>query len=239
MKPLVVIGASTDPYHNLAIEEVLLRSCGGRRSLYLWQNDNTVVIGRHQDAQAECNLTRMEEDGVKLAKRISGGGAVYHDMGNLNFTFIAPRGLLSVDEDFSIISEALKTFGIETCRTGNNDLGVASTGAKFSGSAFYHSGADKDSPCFHHGTILCSCDIDKMVKYLTPSSAKLERHGVKSVKARVCNLDLEIEAVRESVIKAFEVHYGEADRAGEEAADPVMAEEARERLSSQEWLFSI
>jgi lipoate-protein ligase A len=239
MKPLIVTGSSVDPYINLAIEETLLRSCDGRRILYLWQNDNTVVIGRHQDARAECDLEKMNEDGVTLAKRISGGGAVYHDMGNLNFTFIAPRGILSVDEDFSIISEAVKAFGIETCRTGNNDLGVASTGAKYSGSAFYQSGPDEASPCFHHGTILCSCDIEKMVQYLTPSSAKLERHGVKSVKARVCNLELEIGDVRESVIKVFEKHYGEADRAGEEAADSVMAEEARKRLSSQEWLFSI
>jgi lipoate-protein ligase A len=239
MKPLIVTGSSVDPYLNLAIEETLLKTSCGRRILYLWQNENTVVIGRHQDAQAECDLLKMKEDGVTLAKRISGGGAVYHDLGNLNFTFIAPRGLLSVDENFSIISEAVKAFGIDTCRTGNNDLGVASTGAKFSGSAFYQSGPDEDSPCFHHGTILCSCDIDKMVRYLTPPAAKLERHGVKSVKARVCNLGLEIGAVRESVIKAFEKRYGEADRAGEEAADTAMAEEARERLSSQEWLFSI
>ncbi|MBO4680709.1 MAG: lipoate--protein ligase, partial [Clostridiales bacterium] len=204
-----------------------------------WQNDNTVVIGRHQDAEAECDLEKMNEDGVTLARRISGGGAVYHDMGNLNFTFIAPRGILSVDENFSIISEAVKAFGIDTCRTGNNDLGVASTGAKFSGSAFYQSGPDEDSPCFHHGTILCSCDMEKMAKYLTPSSAKLERHGVQSVRARVCNLELEMDAVREAVMKAFEKRYGEADRAGEETADPAMVNEARERLSSQEWLFSI
>jgi len=239
MKPLIVTGSSVDPYLNLAIEETLLRSCEGRRILYLWQNDNTVVIGRHQDANAECDLEKMNEDGVTLAKRISGGGAVYHDMGNLNFTFIAPRGLLSVDENFSTISEAVKAFGIETCRTGNNDLGVASTGAKFSGSAFYQSGPNEDSPCFHHGTILCSCDVEKMVQYLTPSSAKLERHGVQSVRARVCNLELEIDAVRESVMKAFEKRYGEADRAGEDAADPALVKEARERLSSQEWLFSI
>ena len=131
MKPLIVIGNSVDPYLNLAIEETLLKTSCGRRILYLWQNDRTVVIGRHQDANAECNLDKMKEDGITLAKRISGGGAVYHDMGNMNFTFIAPRGLLSVDENFGIISEAVKAFGIETCRTGNNDLGVASTGAKF------------------------------------------------------------------------------------------------------------
>lgn len=239
MKPLIVSGSSVDPYLNLAIEETLLKTSCGRRILYLWQNDRTVVIGRHQDAKAECNLEKMEEDGVTLAKRISGGGAVYHDMGNLNFTFIAPRGYLSVDEDFSIISETVGRFGIETCRTGNNDLGVASTGAKFSGSAFYQSGPDIDSPCFHHGTILCSCDIEKMVQYLTPSSAKLERHGVKSVRARVTNLGLEISDVKESITRVFEERFGEADRAGEEAADRVMAEESRERLSSHDWLFSI
>ena len=107
MKPLIVTGSSVDPYLNLAIEETLLKTSCGRRILYLWQNENTVVIGRHQDAQAECDLLKMKEDGVTLAKRISGGGAVYHDLGNLNFTFIAPRGLLSVDENFSIISEAV------------------------------------------------------------------------------------------------------------------------------------
>ena len=239
MKLLIVTGTSADPYRNLAIEETLLRSCEGRRILYLWQNDKTVVIGRHQDAKAECNLDKMEEDGVTLAKRISGGGAVYHDMGNMNFTFIAPRAFLSVDENFDIISEAVKAFGIETCRTGNNDLGVAETGAKFSGSAFYQSGPDDDAPCFHHGTILCSCDIEKMVQYLTPSSAKLERHGVQSVRARVTNLGLEIADVKESIIRVFEERFGEADRAGEEIADASKVEEARQRLSSQEWLFSI
>lgn len=239
MKPLIVTGTSFDPYHNLAVEETLLKTSCGRRILYLWQNDRTVVIGRHQDAKAECDLEKMQEDGVLLAKRISGGGAVYHDMGNINFTFIAPRGLLSVDEDFEIISEAVRSFGIDTCRTGNNDLGIASTGAKFSGSAFYQSGPDEDSPCFHHGTILCSCDIEKMGKYLTPPAEKLERHGVQSVRARVANLGLDTGKVKESIIKVFEERFGEAKRTGEEEADPGMVAEAAARLSSQEWLFSI
>ena len=239
MKPFIVTGTSFDPYHNLAVEETLLKTSCGRRILYLWQNDKTVVIGRHQDAKAECDLEKMKEDGVLLAKRISGGGAVYHDMGNINFTFIAPRGLLSVDEDFEIISEAVRSFGIDTCRTGNNDLGIASTGAKFSGSAFYQSGPDEDSPCFHHGTILCSCDIEKMGKYLTPPAEKLERHGVQSVRARVANLGLEIADVKERIINSFERRFGEAERAGEDIADAAQVEEARQRLSSQEWLFSI
>ncbi len=239
MKPLIVTGSSVDPYKNLSIEETLLKSCEGRMILYLWQNDRTVVIGRHQDAKAECDLEKMKEDGVLLSKRISGGGAVYHDMGNINFTFIAPRALLSVDEDFEIISEAVRSFGIDTCRTGNNDLGIASTGAKFSGSAFYQAGPDEDSPCFHHGTILCSCDIEKMGKYLTPPVEKLERHGVRSVRARVTNLGLEIADVKESIINSFERRFGEAERAGEDIADAAQVEEARQRLSSQEWLFSI
>lgn len=239
MKPFIVTGTSFDPYHNLAVEETLLKTSCGRRILYLWQNDRTVVIGRHQDAKTECDLEKMQEDGVLLAKRISGGGAVYHDMGNINFTFIAPRGLLSVDEDFEIISEAVRSFGIDTCRTGNNDLGIASTGAKFSGSAFYQSGPDEDSPCFHHGTILCSCDIEKMGKYLTPPAEKLERHGVQSVRARVANLGLDTGKVKESIIKVFEERFGEAKRTGEEEADSGMVAEAAARLSSHSWLFSI
>lgn len=239
MKPLVVTGSSSDPYHNLAIEEQLLRSCEGRRILYLWQNDHTVVIGRHQDAFSECDLEKMEKDGIRLARRLSGGGAVYHDMGNLNFTFIAPRRLLSTDENFEIIAEAVGRFGIETCRTGNNDLGVKLTGEKFSGSAFYQSGPDEDSPCFHHGTILCSCDMDKLALYLTPSSEKLAKHGVKSIRARVCNLGLDIGEVKESVIKAFEERFGEADRAGEDICDEASVREIQSRLSSHDWLFSI
>lgn len=239
MKPLIITGTSYDPYHNLAVEETLLRTSCGRRILYLWQNDRTVVIGRHQDAKAECDLEKMQEDGVLLSKRISGGGAVYHDIGNINFTFIAPRALLSVDEDFEIISEAVRSFGIDTCRTGNNDLGIASSGAKFSGSAFYQSGPDEDSPCFHHGTILCSCDIEKMGKYLTPPAEKLERHGVQSVRARVANLGLDSGKVKESIIKVFEERFGEAKRAGEEEADSGMVAEAAARLSSHSWLFSI
>lgn len=239
MKPLIVTGSSTDPYHNLAIEETLLRSCEGRRILYLWQNDRTVVIGRHQDAASECNLSAMEEDGICLARRLSGGGAVYHDMGNMNFTFIAPRSVLSIDEDFEIISEAVGRLGIETCRTGNNDLGIAQTGAKFSGSAFYQSGPDDDSPCYHHGTVICSCDIEKMVKYLTPSAEKLSKHGVKSVRARVANIGKGIDEVRDSVISVFEQRFGEAQRAGEDICDNKAVKEAYARLSSHDWLFSI
>lgn len=239
MQPLIVTGASFDPHHNLAIEETLLKTSGGRRILYLWQNDNTVVIGHNQDAEAECDLAAMKKDGITLARRISGGGAVFHDLGNLNFTFIAPRGILSIDENFGIIAEAVERFGIKTARTGNNDLGIETTGAKFSGSAFYQSGPDSDSPCFHHGTIMCGCDIEKMQKYLTPSSAKLSKHGVKSVKARVTNLGLEPFKVRDAVIEVFEKRYGKAERAGEEAADAAMVSDAQSRLSSHSWLFSI
>lgn len=239
MKPLIVIGSSTDPYHNLAIEETLLYSCKDRRILYLWQNDRTVVIGRHQDASYECDLEKMEEDGIRLSRRLSGGGAVYHDMGNLNFTFIAPNSELSIDENFGIIADAVKKFGIETCRTGNNDLGIAQTGAKFSGSAFFRPSFDNDTPCYHHGTILCSCDIEKMAGYLTPSSGKLSKHGVKSVSARVANIGIEVGKVRDSVIESFTARYGEAESAREDVCDAAAVAEAERRLSSHEWLFSI
>ena len=126
--------ANTDPWHNLALEECLFATPSLGPVLYLWRNQNTVVIGKHQNAWKECRTQLLEEEGGKLARRSTGGGAVFHDLGNLNFTFIMPTELYNVKRQCGVILKALRSLNIDAEFTGRNDLTIK--GAKFSGNAF-------------------------------------------------------------------------------------------------------
>ena len=197
-----------DPHVNLALEECLLEAVRpGQVILYLWQNDRTVVIGRNQNAYDECDIAALEADGGKLARRLSGGGAVYHDLGNLNFTFILPSDEWDLDAQTDVLVRALKPFGIVAERTGRNDLTV--DGRKFSGHAYYHHG-DKS---YHHGTLMVCVDPENLARYLTASPLKLGAKGVSSVRSRVMNLidaapDIEIDDLKEELIGAFTSVFG-------------------------------
>lgn len=199
---------STDPYWNLATEKYLLESVGpGQCILYLWQNQNTVVIGRNQNPWVECRTSLLEEEGGKLARRLSGGGAVFHDLGNLNFTFLVSTADYDVDRQLSVIQKACAMAGIPTEKSGRND--VLANGSKFSGNAFYNS----KGKAYHHGTLLISADMDKLQRYLSPSKAKLQAKGVASVRSRVVNLqelaaELNIHTMKAYMRRAFEAVYG-------------------------------
>lgn len=183
-KLTVVETESTDVFVNQGVEYALFdRVQDNELILYLWANDNVVVIGRNQDAYAECRIESLESDGGKLARRLSGGGAVYHDLGNLNFTFIAKSADFSLDKNRAVILRALKSLGVNAVLTGRNDIEV--DGFKVSGNAYYkHDGKE-----YHHGTMLISSTADKVAKYLTPASTKFAGKAVKSVKSRVSNLN--------------------------------------------------
>jgi lipoate-protein ligase A len=185
------------PYRNQAIEEYLLnRVRGTEMILYLWQNDKTVVIGRNQNAWKECNCSLLEADGGFLARRISGGGAVYHDKGNLNFTFAAAKENYDVSRQMNVILAAVKSFGIHAECSGRNDVTV--DGRKFSGNAYYDNGTN----CMHHGTLLLTSSAESIEKYLTVSKAKLEAKGVDSVKSRVTVLSEYVPTITIATMKA-------------------------------------
>ena len=205
----IYVSASFDPYLNLAKEKLLFDRCGhGDMILYLWQNEKTVVIGKNQNPLAECNLHAMKKDGIRLARRLSGGGAVYHDSGNLNFTFISADAPDACERNTDIICRACEMLGIPSVRSGRNDITVQDK--KFSGNAFYHS----EGKFCHHGTILIQSDFEALEKYLTPSKLKLSAKGVKSVRSRVINLaslspELTPEKMSELIIKATELTLGQ------------------------------
>lgn len=232
------ISGVLDPYWNLALEQTLLETVPKECCvLYLWQNANTVVIGRNQNAWKECRTVLLEEEGGKLARRLSGGGAVYHDLGNLNFTFLMPSAEYDLEKQFSVISQACGNLGIRTELSGRNDL--IADGRKFSGNAFYH----HDGRSFHHGTILISADREKMGRYLMPPPAKLRSKGVDSVPARVVNLSklregLTVGEMRSAMLDAFQQVYGcRAERIDPEAADPERIGVLSERNRSYEWNY--
>lgn len=228
----------TDPRHNLALEAYLLeRVRPGQCILYLWQNQRTVVIGRNQHAQSECRVQALEADGGRLVRRLSGGGAVYHDLGNLNFTFLTVREDYDVEKQTEAILQAVRSLGVPAERNGRNDL--TAQGGKFSGHAYYRSGTQ----CYHHGTLMVSVDLAPLERYLNVSPLKLQAKGVASVRSRVVNLrdfcpDLTIDALCEALATAFSSAYGLPVRTLTEAElDQDALGKGIARFSDPAWIY--
>lgn len=207
MKLQVIISTQYDPFLNRAVESYLVdHQEDDIVTMYLWKNQQTVVIGYNQNPYSECNVQLLLDEGGHLMRRGTGGGAVYHDLGNINFSFVASRKNYDVRKQLSVIQDALLSFGLETEISGRNDLTYQ--GRKFSGNAF-----SKGNNNLHHGTILIKTDGKKMMRYLTVNQAKLQKHGVKSVSSRVINLSeavarLTSENIKEPLIRSFEKTYG-------------------------------
>ena len=207
IKLRVFVSESLDVYHNQAIEKYFLdRIEDDEVILYLWQNDKTIVIGANQDAYGECDIEKLEKDGGHLARRITGGGAVYHDKGNLNFTFITPKALYDLSKQEEVILKALDCLGIKAAKTGRNDLVI--DGRKFSGHAYYKG----KRSCLHHGTLMLEVDEGRLQDYLRVSLAKLHSKNVASVRSRIINLksvreDLDLDTLKKALIHSAELIY--------------------------------
>ena len=204
----LAVSLSKHPWQNLALEEYLLGTVQLEQALLLlWQNEQTVVIGRHQNPWRECLLERLEQEGGYLARRLSGGGAVYHDGGNLNFSFLMGRQVYDEARQTGVVLQALRSLGLEACASGRNDLLVQ--GRKVSGQAFLKG----REASLHHGTLLVAGDLDKLGRYLTVDEAKLAAKGVSSVRERVANLadflpDLTPQRMAEVLQAEFCQEYG-------------------------------
>lgn len=241
----LLISDSHDPWFNLAVEECIFRQMPAtQRVLFLWRNADTVVIGRAQNPWKECNTRRMEEDNVRLARRSSGGGAVFHDLGNTCFTFMAGKPEYDKSVSTAIVVNALNSLGIKAGASGRNDLEVETPdGArKVSGSA-YKETMDRG---FHHGTLLLNADLSRLANYLNPDKKKLQAKGITSVRGRVANLSdllpgLTHEQISDAVREAFFDYYGERVEAEHISPDalpdlPGFADTFA-RQSSWDWNF--
>ncbi len=212
MKGYFLRASGTDTGINLAVEEYLLRLNEELKSaiLYLWQNKDTVVIGRNQNAYNECNVEYACRNGIKIVRRLTGGGAVYHDLGNLNYSMILPVTEHDIIRSTGVIVNALKSLGIEAKATGRNDICI--NDRKISGNAYY----TNDLVGLHHGTVLYRADSKRMEAVLNVSEKKLAGHGIASVRSRVCDIasirpDISLEDVCMALRGSFKEIYGIED----------------------------
>ena len=177
---------STNPYYNLAFEEYVLKNMpDDEEYVLLWQNAPAVIVGRFQNTLAEINTKFVKERGIKVVRRMSGGGAVYHDLGNLNYTFIvkhSPDKLLNFKKYTVSVMKVLKELKVDVEFKGRNDLTIK--GKKFSGNAQYIT----KNRLLHHGTLLYSSNLDDLEEALNVSADKIESKGIKSVRSRVTNI---------------------------------------------------
>lgn len=180
---LLIQNDNTDPYFNLALEEYLLKEFN-EDCFMLWQNEPCVVVGKNQNVLNEINEDFIRKNNIKVVRRISGGGAVYHDLGNLNFTFIindTENDLRNYKKFLTPIIEALATLGIKAAMSERNDLII--NGLKFSGNAQYK----HKNRLLHHGTILFSSNLNNVRVSLKTDGSK-SRRWVKSVPCPITNV---------------------------------------------------
>lgn len=181
---LCIIRHETDPYFNIAAEEYVLKHFQ-RDCFMLWRNENAIIVGKHQNTLAEINVDYVKEKDIKVVRRLSGGGAVFHDMGNLNFTFIASgenHKLVDFRKFTLPILEVLQILELEARFEGRNDLTIE--GKKFSGNAEHV----HKNRVLHHGTLLFSSVMADVSNALKVDPDKFNDKAVKSVRSRVTNI---------------------------------------------------
>jgi len=245
-KMIYVRSPSNDIFFNLALERYLFKRFENETEkyfvLFLWQNDKCVVIGRNQNPYNQCNIEELRKNEVTLSRRETGGGAVFHDFGNLCFSFISPKSDYDIERNIRVIVDSLKSFNVFSEFSDRKDILV--NGLKFSGNAFHsnqHYG-------LHHGTILLNTDLDMLDKILTVTQEKVEPKGIDSVRSRVVNLsnlnyeistDALCNRIREQFICEYQckdiIQYDENDIM--EAAEDTIFKDLYTQYKSDSWIW--
>jgi lipoate-protein ligase A len=177
---------STNPYYNMAMEEYVLKGLNPEEEYFvLWQNSPAIIVGKHQNTVEEINARYVRDNDIYVVRRLSGGGAVYHDAGNINFTFIinnVHKEFLDFKRFTLPVIGALKRMGVKAELSGRNDLTI--DGRKFSGNAQYM----YRNRLLHHGTLLFDSELDVLQQALNVDPSKILSKGIKSVRSRVTNI---------------------------------------------------
>ncbi len=229
---LIVKSDSMDVYRNLAIEEYLMERSSGP-VLFFWQSDCAVVMGKNQNPWRECRLDLLQAEGVPAARRISGGGTVYHDAGNLNYCVIVDRSSYREEQVYRIVLRALARFGIRADKTGKSNLSV--DGLKFSGNAFCF----RKDRALHHGTLLLQTDLNRLNRYLGSMLEGIETHAIASVPAQVMNLHLDRDQFILALEEEFRAEYNGDHLIHNSDADLETAalEPLLRRQNSADWIW--
>jgi len=217
-----IVSDSTDPYYNLALEQYVFDYLDRKHEYFmLWQNHNTIVVGKHQNTIQEINLEYVKENHITVARRLSGGGAVYHDMGNLCFTFIVDGNATGAFDFASFcrpVAAALSTMGVAVEISGRNDMTI--DGKKFSGNSQYR----KHGRIMHHGTLMFDSNLNVVSNALRVSQDKIESKGIKSVRSRITNIKPYLKTNKEATVDDFrdelrQYMFKENDMKGYELTD--------------------
>lgn len=231
---------NTDPYFNMAFDEYALEQLPLDEPLfYLWQNRPAVIIGLNQDAYNEVNLEYLREHDIALVRRVTGGGAVYHDFGNLNYTIVGRSADLNRDypEYTRHMLRALQSLGIEAALSGRNDILVS--GRKVSG---YAKRVYKDR-LMVHGTLMYNVDLETLERVLNPPMDKLNAKGIASVRSRVTNLSEYLPSVTD--IDDFRIHierhlsnnYHDTEVTLSNEQLQVVSSMAQQKFMTEKWNF--
>jgi lipoate---protein ligase len=231
----IYLSLETDPYFNIAAEYQMLLDADSSVRFFVWQNRPAVICGRNQNLYGECDVEYLQTNRILPVRRFSGGGTVFQDLGNVNFTFLTREENADTEKYMNVIQRALSFFDVTCQFSGRNDL--LCQGKKFSGHAYYTENGNH----MYHGTIMVNVDMGTLDKVLKPSFIKLQSKGISSVRSRVVNLsqinhNITVESMKQALIRAFIEIYGEC-----EPVHPVNRKNTKaplfETIRTQQWIF--